>query len=336
MRAPSDSMPHNRRPDASDANRPKEASLALAERSTRPCDAASVLNLDDQTWGARRQLPTGRFSKSGEGEKVQMTRFHSILFGLALGVGLVVATPSLEAQTTALPDPNRAQVTRAELTELLARVEAAQESDGYTLPFRDQAAAQTRLIRERLTEGDFQVGDQVVLSVRDEPALTATFTVRPGPQILLPNFGAVPLRGVLRSELEQHLTTHLTRFVRNPEVQAHALFNITVTGAVARPGYYVLPAQALVSEAIMSAGGFTPAADLERLRIVRGESVVWDGQDLQEAIAEGRTFDELSLEAGDAVVVPTRSAGGTFTSLRTLILSIPTVIVAITAIVRLF
>lgn len=171
------------------------------------------------------------------------------------------------------------------------------------------AAREVAAIRSRLTRGDFRVGDRILLVIEGEPALSDTFTVGLGAQLTLPQIGTVPLEGVLRSELQDYLTRRLAQNLRDPEVRTQAFVRLSVQGAVLHPGYYGVPANALLSDALMAAGGTMQEANLARLRIERDGKPIWEGKALQQAIAEGRTLDGAGLVAGDQVIVPRR--GGT-------------------------
>ena len=120
--------------------------------------------------------------------------------------------------------------------------------------------------------------------------------------------GTITLRGVLRSELEDHLTKELGRFIQNPIVQAEARMRISVLGEVGSPGFYTVPATMLVGEALMRAGGPGQNADLDDLYIERQESGdqrrIWEGDALQDAMAQGFTLDQMNLRAGDVIQLP--------------------------------
>ncbi len=229
-------------------------------------------------------------------------------------------------------DPNREQVTRAGLEDLLRRLDAAAASPGYSGAMHDQARLEAATIRTRLADGDFHVGDRVYLRVEGEPTLTDTFTVGPTRVLALPIVGDVSLSGVLRSELESHLQQTLGRYIKDPVVHARSLIRIAVLGEVTRPGFYTVPAQTLISDALMLAGGPTRDAKLEKLRIDRGARRVWEGQPLQRALADGKTLDQLSLQAGDRIEVPNGSSWFTESALRTvtLLLTLPVAIYGIT------
>ena len=60
----------------------------------------------------------------------------------------------------------------------------------------------------------------------------------------------------------------------------------------------------------MYAGGLDANADMENLHIERSGVVLWEGEELEQVLSEGRTLDQLNLRAGDQIVVPATQAGG--------------------------
>jgi protein involved in polysaccharide export with SLBB domain len=159
------------------------------------------------------------------------------------------------------------------------------------------AAAQNR-------SAAFQAGDRVLLRVQGDSALSDTFTVVAGPALRLPDIGEISLASVRRSDLESYLTRELSRFIKDPVVQARALIRVSVVGEVTRPGFYAVPIDLVLPDALMLAGGATQTARVERMRILRGTVSLWDGDKLQAAIARGATLDELGIQAGDRLQVP--------------------------------
>ena len=228
--------------------------------------------------------------------------------GLLLMAVALVPSPAA-AQAVVDMNSRAGELAREELTELLHRLEQAASSAGYSRELRNQAVREAEFVRERLQEGDFRVGDRIILEVQSEPQLTDTFTVTARQTIDLPQIGAVSLQGVLRSELEEHLAGTLSRYIREPVVRARALIRVAVLGAVRSPGFYTVPASALLEDAIMAAGGPASAADIENMTIERGSEDLWEGELLQRAMVEGRTLDQLSVQAGDRIVVPTHRPG---------------------------
>jgi hypothetical protein len=228
-----------------------------------------------------------------------------------LAASLVLTGPDTGvAQAPPAIDPGASVRTRADLERLLAQYEQTLASPAYSEATKRVVRADADLIRGRLESGDFRVGDRITIEVEGEPAIPDTVTVEAGPQIVLPLFGEIPLHGVLRSEVANHLTEALGRFIRDPVVRANGHIRISVQGQVARPGFYTMPAEILLGEALMIAGGPTTSSDLDDIRIDRGAATVLEGQALQEAIRNGLTLDQLNLQAGDQIVVPQEPTGG--------------------------
>ena len=206
---------------------------------------------------------------------------------LALAAALVLVAP-LWAQATAT---DQGLLNRPQLEQQLALAE------------RDNRSLEAAAIRQRLRDGDFQVGDRIVVTVQGETFLTDTFTVRTGRTISFPNLPDISLQGVLRRELNDHLKREIGKYVRDPSVKATSLIRIAVMGEVARPGYYSVPSDYLASDAIMAAGGPTPLAELKKSTLRRGNSILLDRAGMQQAIAAGATLDKLDVRPGDELVV---------------------------------
>jgi polysaccharide export outer membrane protein len=158
-------------------------------------------------------------------------------------------------------------------------------------------AAQTRAT-------EFQVGDRILLHVEGDSALSDTFTVVAGPALRLPNIGEITLAGVRRGDLEPHLTRELGHYINDPVVEARALIRVSVAGEVTRPGYYAVPIDLVLTDALMLAGGATQRARVDRVSIQRGNSTVWSGNQLQREIARGATLEQLDIRGGDRIQVP--------------------------------
>ena len=225
--------------------------------------------------------------------------------GLSLVFALLfLSAHGAQAQGAIEWDGGREQMTRVELEELLERIQENLDSTAYSQQLRSQLDRNAELIRRRLEAGDFQVGDRIVFQVEREPELSDTLIVRSGQRVSLPMVGDLSLQGVLRSELEEHLAGHVAQYVREPRVRAQSLIRISVLGEVESPGFYVVPAEFLVTDVLMEAGGPTREAKLQDLRVERGEERIWTGELLQEAVIQGRTLDHLNIQAGDRIVVP--------------------------------
>lgn len=238
-----------------------------------------------------------------------LTRRFGSLWFLVLMLGF--ATGAVAQQTTTW-DARQVQVSRAELDSLLAQYDQAASAGAYSSDLRDQARREANLIRTRLAEGDFQPGDQIAVSVEGEEKLSGGYVVQPGPTLSLPDIGGISLRGVLRSELEDHLKTELQRFIRSPTVQTRSSVRLMITGSVGKAGYHVLATNTVFPDALLVAGGPSGNAALENIRVERAGRVIWAGGALQQAIIEGRTLDQLSMRAGDHIIVPANTPSRSF------------------------
>lgn len=210
----------------------------------------------------------------------------------ALAAALPAAAASAQQPTTG-GQPAGATKSAAHL-ELEGQLAAAEAAGRKT-----EAAS----LRRRLTEGDFRPGDRIVLEVSGNLPVNDTLTVREGQHITVPSLPDISLRGVLRPELTDYLTTQLSRYVRDPIVRATALTRVSVTGAVARPGFYAVPADILLGDAVMQAGGPLPNADMQRTVVRRGTAEVLSSAAVQRALRDGSTLSQVGLMAGDEIKV---------------------------------
>jgi hypothetical protein len=246
-------------------------------------------------------------------------RFVSI-YCLALGMCALIC-PTTGAQVAGAGGAGRLSATRAELESLAARADEVISSGAPGAQVRAEKQREAAALRARLREGDFDVGDRIVLAVRGDSALSDTFPVQSGRTLQLPNLPALSLAGVLRSELQPSLATQMARFVKDTTLRATALIRFGVLGEVARPGYYRLPADIPISDAIMAAGGPTPRADMPRTVVRRGSKELLSKGAVRTATVAGSTLDQLNLAPGDEIVVAEKRERGwrTFASIATLV-----------------
>ena len=228
-------------------------------------------------------------------------RVRSLIIIIA---AVVLAAPvGGQAQTAVSADRGRAHATREELQELLARHELAAKSGAYSAQLRARARYEGTLIKQRLEQGDFQVGDRIAIAVDAEPTLSDTVIVAPDLSVQLSTGERISLKNVLRSEVQPRIAEAVGRVVKNPVVHTESFMRIGITGAVGSQGYFVVKSEALLSDVLMTSGGISQAADLSKIRVERDRKTIWEGEPLQQALAEGRTLDQLSLRAGDMLVV---------------------------------
>jgi protein involved in polysaccharide export with SLBB domain len=215
----------------------------------------------------------------------------SIRRALVVGLlGVVAYAGRLSAQTT----DSAATETRARLTARLKRADS--------LHLRDEAF----LLRARLQDGDFEVGDRITLTF-SSPVLKQTdtvVTVRENKTIQLPEpLGDVNLNGVLRSELKDSVYARFNTYFKDVVVSVVPLIRLSISGAVRSAGFFYLRTDQPINDLINQTGGRDPSADLDNVVIKRGDRVLWGSEDTRAAFSDGLTVERLGLTSGDEMVV---------------------------------
>jgi hypothetical protein len=221
---------------------------------------------------------------------------------LGLAAALVGFTPVV-ASAQGNGASARILTSRAELDSMAATAERA-ALKGEDRERNQQVAAS---IRERLREGDFQIGDRVAVTVQIDSIHTDTLLVRSGRVLILPN-GPPPLQlaGVLRSEIQPLVKDEILKYVKARRVDAIPLMRVAIVGEVARPNFYDFVYDAPITTALMAAGGPNAMADLSRSVLRRDGKEVHSSTEVSRAIDRGLTLDKFGMQAGDELVIGRR------------------------------
>ena len=163
---------------------------------------------------------------------------------------------------------------------------------------------------QRNTSYSFQPGDVLFISVWREESLQREVLVRPDGGFNFPLAGDIKAGGFTTRQLEQEISKKLEKYIPEPVVTVSLVQNlgnrIYVVGKVNKPGEYVINRRIDVMQALAMAGGMTPFADKDDIKIIRRQngrqktfafdySQVEDGQLLTQ---------NITLMPGDTVVVP--------------------------------
>jgi polysaccharide export outer membrane protein len=187
---------------------------------------------------------------------------------------------------------------------------------------------------KRAPQGDFDVGDQILLEVEGDTVFSHSYSVAAGPALPLPVVGAIPLAGVRRTEIETYLSQQLGRYLKNPVVHARVLVRLGVLGEVTNPGFYAVPSGAVVTDALMAAGGPTKDAKFSGARIERDGHGLYVGSAFQDAVSRGMTIDAMGLHTGDRIVVPRRHDAESTVRIIGILAGVPLAIIAIAQLVH--
>jgi len=156
-----------------------------------------------------------------------------------------------------------------------------------------------------------QPGDLLEVSVWKEEDLQREVLVRPDGRFSFPLAGDVEATAKTVDDLRQELTARLQKYIPDlvvtvtvTEIRGNKIY---VIGQVNKPGEFVVNPRVDVMQALSMAGGTTPFAALNDIKILRRDS-----NGLQRAISfeyrkveKGRSLEQnILLDSGDVVVVP--------------------------------
>lgn len=152
--------------------------------------------------------------------------------------------------------------------------------------------------------------DVLLISVWKDEQLTREVVVRPDGMISFPLVGDVPAEGRTVEDLRIELVRRLTKYIPNANVTVAVTkvlsYKVYVVGRVTKPGEYLVGHYTDVLQALSLAGGLTPFAaenDIKIIRRIKGEQLVFPFR--YSDVRKGRDLDQnILLQRGDVVMVP--------------------------------
>ena len=181
----------------------------------------------------------------------------------------------------------------------------------------EEPAAQTKKTPEEqpqpiIADAGYQLGPEDVLdiSVWKEEGLKKEVLVRPDGGISFPLIGEIQAVGKTTGQLQKEIAQRLEKYIPDPVVSVAVLKivgnKIYVIGKVNKPGEFAAGRYIDVLQALSMAGGLTPFAAENKIRIMRKEN----GQDIvipfqYSKVQKGENLEQnITLKNGDVVVVP--------------------------------
>lgn len=153
-------------------------------------------------------------------------------------------------------------------------------------------------------------GDILEVSVWKEEGLERQVLVRPDGMFSFPLAGDVQAQGQTVEQIRMEVTAKLSRYIPDLVVTVSTQDiggnKVYVIGQVNRPGEIVANPRVDVMQALSVAGGATPFADLNGIRILRRagnqqQALRFNYGD----VSKGKNLEQnIVLQAGDVVVVP--------------------------------
>ena len=155
-----------------------------------------------------------------------------------------------------------------------------------------------------------QPGDVLEVSVWKEENLIRDVLVRPDGGMSFPLVGDLQAAGESVEKLSETIAERLSKYIPDPVVTVSMRQlsgnKIYVVGKVARPGEYVANSYVDVVQAIAMAGGMTPFAAVNKIKIVRRKGEELEAYSFRFSdIEDGENLEQnIVLRSGDIVVVP--------------------------------
>jgi polysaccharide export outer membrane protein len=170
---------------------------------------------------------------------------------------------------------------------------------------------------EMVAPSEFLLGPEDVLNVTiwKNQDLSREVVVRPDGMISMPLVGDIQATGLTANLLAKRIAERLTEYLASPvvfvQVKDVNSYFIYVLGEVTKPGKYSLKSYANVMQGISLAGGFTPYAKKNRIKVLR---VMAEGPSGKHQVEIPVHYDEILkgsavpgnffLRIGDVIVVP--------------------------------
>ena len=152
--------------------------------------------------------------------------------------------------------------------------------------------------------------DVLLVSVWKDEQLTREVVVRPDGMFSFPLVGDIQAENQTVEDIRGELVKRLTKYIPNPNVSVSvtkvASYKVYVVGRVNKPGEYVIGHYTDVLQALSLAGGLTPFAgenEIKVMRRVRGgqQAIPFRYGDIR----KGRDLEQnILLQRGDVVMVP--------------------------------
>ncbi|PYP77071.1 MAG: hypothetical protein DMD35_16210 [Gemmatimonadetes bacterium] len=149
------------------------------------------------------------------------------------------------------------------------------------------------------TSSALHPGDVLRVRILREPDLSGEFTIDETGVVTLPKLGPVRAVDEPVAALKARIIESFAKYVTQP-VEVTPVLRVRVLGAVRTPGIYKVEPAMTLADAIALAGGTTPTANDNRVRLIR------DGQTLDVALTPNAVMADSPLRSGDQLYVPER------------------------------
>ena len=165
--------------------------------------------------------------------------------------------------------------------------------------------------KPKLSEFVFGAGDEIEINVYRNDELNRKILIPPDGIIFYPLLGEFQVSGMSATKLRHLLTEGLKNYIVDPQVSISIVSlksnKVFVLGEVEKPGVFQINGSMNIIEAITMAGGFTLDAKQNNVLLVRGEinNPEINSLNLKDFLVKGEIKENVSLQKGDIIYVPT-------------------------------
>jgi polysaccharide biosynthesis/export protein len=156
----------------------------------------------------------------------------------------------------------------------------------------------------------FVPGDVIDFTVSPQRSFDRTVTVQPDGNISYPIVGLLQARGLTAEQLAEKVRKGLAGELVDPlvtvslkQIAPPSGGRVSLLGAVHSPGGFEVKGETTVADLLASAGGPLQRSDLRHVTITRSDGSV-QVADLSQTEKTGRVQREMTVQAGDIIVVP--------------------------------
>ena len=277
----------------------KDQQTIAMELLSKGATQEQLLRLKSQYSGA---ATSGSSSQAGEGGAVQDT-------GTRARKTTVANATDGEA---ALEGANTDEMKETMKKRQKLKVSTASENDvfGRNIFNIDKLTFQPNLNMATPENYRLGPGDEVIVDVWGASQNTMRLEISPDGYVNISNLGPVYLNNMTIKDARQLLKQELGKIyadsANNIQVTLGNIrtIQVNVMGEVRAPGTYALSSLSTVFHALYASGGVSDIGSLRNVQVARGGKTI-ARLDVYEYIMKGQIQDDIRLQDGDVVIVPT-------------------------------
>ena len=162
--------------------------------------------------------------------------------------------------------------------------------------------------------GDLPLPNEYKISLRDQITVILSgskeaifnLNVKLNGTILFPELGAISIAGKTFGEVKETLSGLIEQSYIGVQIDVSinnlSAKKITIVGAVKAPGTYLVNPFSTISSALAYSGGISEIGTLRSIRLIRSNGKTFNF-DLYKLLINGDRSDDITIEAGDVIVI---------------------------------